>query len=252
MKKAIIVASFGTTHIDAWKSCIKPIEDMVRSQYPEYGVASAFTSSMVRQKLESCGIETSSPEEVLEALAKNGTAEAYILSTHLLPGIEYEKLRAAIKRFPKPRTRLARPLFGEKGDFDPVLCALRQSFPHTGEAGIVLMGHGSEHPCNALYAQMNDHIHEENMGNIFAATVEAEPGLEDAIEHMRAKGVKRVTITPLLLVAGDHAKNDMAGGEDSWLRAFQDAGFEAKAEVKGLGEYPEIRAQYASRLREIL
>ncbi len=252
MKKAIIIASFGTTHLDAWNSAIKPIEDMIRDEFPEYDATSAFTSARVRSMLEKRGVETSSPEEALEAHVRKGAASAYILPTHLLPGIEYEKLQGALTQFPQLRARLARPLLCGKEDFDAILNAMRPAFPHTGEAGLVLMGHGSEHSCNALYAQMNEHIHEQGMSNIFVATVEAKPGLNEAIEYMRAKGVKRITIAPLLLVAGDHAKNDMAGENGSWLRAFQDAGFDAEAVVKGLGEYPEIRALYAKRLREIL
>ncbi len=252
MKQAIIIASFGTTHLDAWESCIRPIEDMVREEFPGRDVVGAFTSSMVRSRLKNRGIETLSPEEALKALEDKGAGPVYILPTHLLPGIEYEKLQAAMALFPKLQKRLARPLLCGNEDFDAVLSGLRPMFPHTGDDGLVLMGHGSEHPCNALYARMNERISEKSMGNIYIATVEARPGLGDAIERMRALGVKRVTLTPLLLVAGDHAKNDMAEDEDSWLNKFKEAGFEAAATVKGLGEYPQIRALYAARLREIL
>ena len=251
MKKAIIVASFGTTHIDAWKSCILPIEDMARKAFPEYEVIPAFTSSMIRSRLDKLGFYTLSPEEALNALEKEGVQEVFILPTHLLPGYEYEKIQVAAEPFPGMRIRLAQPLLGIKNDFDAVLGALLPAFPHTDGAGLVLMGHGSEHQCNALYAEMNGLILEKSLGNIFVATLEAGPCLEEAIEHMRRKGVTRVTLTPLMLVAGDHAKNDMAGDDDSWLRAFQDAGFEASAVVKGLGEYPGIRALYERRLREL-
>ncbi len=250
--RAIIVASFGTTHTDAWERCIRPIEDMARGAYPAYGVLGAYTSSMVRERLKQRGISVFSPEAAIETLSARGISETYILPTHLLCGIEYEKLQAAMTRFPHIRKRLARPLLCGKEDFDAVLNAIEPVLPQSRDEGLVLMGHGSQHPCNALYTQMNDHIREKGMGNIFVATVDAEPGLGEALEHMRALGVKRVTITPLLLVAGDHAKHDMAGGSGSWLCAFRAAGFEAEAVVKGLGEYPGIRNIYAQRLREIL
>ncbi len=252
MKRAIITASFGTTHSDAWKRCIKPVEDAVRAAFPGYTMLPAYTSAIVRGRLKERGIDLLSPEEAIGELSGKGVSEIYILPTHLLPGDEYEKLQSAIALFPQIHTRLARPLLCGDEDFKAVLNALSALHPQTPAEGLVLMGHGSTHPRNALYAQMNGYIRANYAGHIFTATVEAEPGLDDALAYMRERDVKRVTLTPLLLVVGDHAKNDMAGEDGSWLCAFRKAGFEAEAVVKGLGEYPEIIQIYNRRLREIL
>jgi len=251
---AIIIASFGTSHDDARRSCIDALETHVSEHFTSFRVMPAFTSGMVRKILDKRGIRVPSPEEAMVRLAQEGTKRLAVLPTHVMAGYEYEKLRGAVREnaglFEK--TAVASPLLSTPEDIEALMQAVLEEYAVATGEGLVLMGHGTHHESNSVYQEINDYLHHLGRRNVFVGTVEAEPGLPHAIAAMRKQGVRRVTLAPLMFVAGDHAKNDMAGGEGSWLQSFEEAGFEVKTVLKGLGELLAVRRMYLEHLRDAL
>ncbi len=254
LTKAILVASFGTTHEDAYQNSICTLEEQVHATYPEYAVFSACTSSIVRCALLRRGKTVYSPEEALRRIAEEGFSHVCALPTHLTAGFEYEKLEAALcavqGRFES--ATLARPLLDSQEDIYAVLRAVVADAPLGPDEGLLLMGHGTAHPSNAAYARCNACIAQLGLGPVYVGTVEAEPGLNDALRFFQEQGVSSLLLSPFLFVAGDHAKEDLAGESDSWLTAATAAGFLARARLKGLGEYEVIRALYLRHLEDVL
>ena len=155
-----------------------------------------------------------------------------------------------------PRLSLGRPLLSSTADYQEVVQALRSEFADPladPQAALVLMGHGTEHFANACYAALNDHVRAAGVRNLFVGAVEGYPEVDDLLIRIKESGAKRVVLAPLMVVAGDHARNDMAGaGPDSWKSRLESAGYPATCILKGLGSYRTIRQIYLSHLREIL
>lgn len=177
----------------------------------------------------------------------------YIQPTHIINGFEYNKITAAAEKYKDKFTVLetSTPLLDSDEDIGKV-CDLFEN-ELGSENAVAVMGHGTEHSANAIYTRFAEKCKEKGYKNIFAATVEGTLTLEDIIPQIKAAGFKKVIITPFLLVAGDHANNDMAGDEpDSWKSTLASQGFEVVPVVKGLGEYTEVREMYAEHLRRII
>ena len=200
---------------------------------------------MVLSALKKQGVNFDTVGEMLDRLKNDGFDEVIIQTTHIISGIEYEMLLNATEKFKGDfeNIKVGAPLLESKTDMEKVCRIIAEKFPNET---VVLMGHGTEHSANETYTEFRKVCTELGFDNIYTATVEAEPTLDDVISELKLCGKKKVTVMPLMLVAGDHAKNDMAG---EWKEQLEAAGFEVNCVLKGLGEYPEIREIYCEHIK---
>lgn len=253
MKKAILAVSFGTTYENALDSSIGSLEKDICINFPDYRVFRAFTSNIVMKKLSTKGIHINNVSQALDQLFNDGYDEVIIQPTHIISGIEYDKIcdisGQYISKFSTVKT--GTPLFSSENDMKAVCSFFAEKFP--SDKAVLFMGHGTEHSANELYTKFSSICSDMNFSNMFTATVEGNPEISDVIPELKRSGYTEVIITPLMLVAGDHAQNDMNGdGPDSWRNILTEEGFNVIPLVKGLGEYQEIRNIYISHLKDLI
>lgn len=252
--KAILAASYGSSVASALANSIVPLETAFAAAYPDYIVRRAFTGKRIRETLAKAGTPVDSPAEALERLAAEGGEEVILQPSHIISGSEYDLLceEAAAFEGRFKTLKVGAPLLHDRSDLETVCRLMHDEFGRDGSL-TVIMGHGSEHHANKLYSDFADVCRELGYNNMFIATLEGTPVLEDILPALRASGCKSVTLTPLLFVAGGHAAKDMAGDEpDSWKSRLESEGFQVNAVVKGLGEYEAIRALYVSHLADAI
>lgn len=248
---AILVVSFGTSYNDSRKVTIEAIEEAIGKACPDYQVRRAFTSQIIIDKLkERDGLTIDNVEEALDRAHEDGITNLVVQPTHLMDGYEYTDLADALKDYEDKfeKVVLGEPLLSGSEDFEAVIKAVTEktSSYDDGETAICFMGHGTEADSNKVYAQMQDELTAAGYGNYYIGTVEAEPTLDDVLDLLKEKGTyKRVVLEPLMVVAGDHANNDMAGDEeDSWKTILENEGYEVECVLEGLGQIPAIQDIY--------
>lgn len=247
--KGIVVCFFGTTHLDTFKKCIKPIYDEVIRVYGnDTPVLMAYTSRIIVKKLRSLGImNVMTEQEAISKLEKEGVTQPIVFSMHLLPGNEYEKIISLKKKYPK--LKVTKPLFDSFNSIDIFTKTLKLD----SEKTYVLMGHGSDHESDEVYDFLADFFNKNGKSNVYVATVEGKRSLETIMPELMKHKDKTITLKPLMLVAGDHAKNDMAGDDkDSWKEILKAKGFNVKCDISGLGESKEVREMFYSKLKEVM
>ena len=251
-KKGILVVSFGTSYEETRKKTIDRIEEDVRESYRDYQVYRAWTSGMIRRKLQKRdGIFIHDVKGAMEQMKQDGIKEVIIQPTHMINGIENQLMTEDVLSYKDEfeKIEIGAPLLTSQEDSDRVVKAMADIYSPTGEDALVLMGHGSEHYSNSIYAALDYQFKDEGHSNIFIGTVEAYPAIESLIRQVEKRGVKRVILAPFMVVAGDHATNDLAGDEeDSWKKRFEAAGYEVRCVLRGLGEYEEIRDIYMDHI----
>lgn len=256
---AILAVSFGTSYNDNREITIGAIEDAIARAYPEYEVRRAFTSQTIIDKLkERDGLEIDNVEEALDEAAADGIKELIVQPTHLMDGYEYNDLAKALTEYKDKFDRIifADPLLTSDSDFEAVMKAITEKTAayDDGETAICFMGHGTGAASNGVYAKLQEMLTESGYENYYIGTVEAEPALDEVIEALKEKGsYKKVVLEPLMVVAGDHANNDMAGDEeDSWKTVLEGEGYEVECILEGLGQIPAIQEIYVSHIREAM
>lgn len=256
-KKAILVVSFGTSHADTREKTIGAIERDIAEAYPQYAVRRAFTSGMILKVLSRRdGIHVDTVSQALARLVADGIEEVHIQPTHVINGEEFDDMVADVAgyedRFAK--TTIGAPLLTSTEDYRRVAEAVIEQVPDLGERdALVLMGHGTVHHVNAVYPALDYHFKEKGYTNVFVGTVEGYPDIEVVRKAVEAFAPDRVLLLPLMVVAGDHAVNDMAGEEeDSWKSVFTEDGYATSCILKGLGEFPSIRQIYLDHLAEAI
>ena len=245
MKKAILVTSFGTSHRDTREKCLDLIQREVEEKYGSENVERAYTSRIIRRIIEKNeGIHIFDQKEGLKVLKDKGFEEIITMSLHILDGIEYSKLD---DKFGK----ISKPLLVTDEDFQKVVND--EEFNSTeGNDAIVFMGHGSESSADSTYQRLQEEYVKAGKDNIFIATVEGQVTIEDVIQKLKGRGFKKILLKPFMIVAGDHAKNDMASDEeDSWKTILQNEGYEVTPLLKGMGEYEFIRKMFMDKLEEV-
>jgi sirohydrochlorin cobaltochelatase len=253
MKKGIIVTSFGTTYEETRIKCIESIENRIREEFSESLVLRAFTSRMVINKLKNMdNFHVDTPSEALARMKEEGIKDIYIQPLLIIEGVEYEKIiresRDFIKENQEFHVSIGKPLLSSGLDYERVVEALGIS----DNEAIVFMGHGSNHEMDISYEKLEKIIREKGYENTFIATVEGEKTIEDVIIKLKEKDIQKVLLKPFMLVAGDHAKNDMASDEDdSWKSILEKNGINVVTEVKGLGEIEGIQNIFIDHLKEI-
>jgi sirohydrochlorin cobaltochelatase len=264
--KAIIVVSFGTTFADARISCIESVENRITEAFPEYDVYRAFTSKFVIKRLaERDHISVSDLETVLAKLKKEGYKEVIIQTTHLTPGEEYDKkVLATVAKFNSAFEKLAigRPLLTFNGenctsnDFVIALKAMQQQMPilQMKDKTVVFMGHGSPNQHNPAYENMQKQFDAAGINAIVGVVEESDhPNFADVKKLLKERNIKRIILMPMMLVAGDHVNNDMAGADnDSWKSQLLAEGYQVETYLHGLGENAAIQDIYVQHVRDAI
>ncbi len=260
-KDAIVVMSFGTTYKDTRVKTIDATVDAIKAAHPNTKVITAFTSHIIRDRIQQKeGITYPTPEEALAELKKDGYTRVALASLDVIPGMEYNYDVAVYNLYKNnfKKMTLGTPLMywmGQENQTDQVietLKAVQSQFPKLGkEDALLIMAHGTPDPSNAYYSVIQDRIHTLGMKNVFVYTVEGTPNLEQVIPQLKLHGIKHVTLMPFMMVAGDHANNDMAGAEpDSHKSILEKEGFKVDTYIHGLGENPNIRNLFVERANE--
>ena len=266
----LLVVSFGTSYNDSRVNDIKSIEDALQEAYPDWSVRRAFTAQIIINHIQARdGEKIDNMTQALERAVANGVKNLVVQPTHLMHGAEYDEMCAAIDEYRDQfeSVSIAEPLLGEVGSDASVINADKEavakavtaaaaeasgfdSLEAAREAGaaFVLLGHGTAHVAKVSYSQMSTQMQQLGYENVFIGTVEGEPeetACESVIEKVQAAGYTTVILRPLMVVAGDHANNDMAGSDDdSWKPMFEDAGFTVDCQIAGLGGIADIQALY--------
>ena len=245
MKKAILVTSFGTSHRDTREKCLDLIQREVEEKYGSENVERAYTSGIIRRIIEKNeGIHIFDQKEGLKVLKDKGFEEIITMSLHILDGIEYSKLD---DKFGK----ISKPLLADDEDFKKIV-ENKEFNDLEGDDAIVFMGHGTESEADYAYQKLQEEYLKAGKDNIFIATVEGKVTIKDVIEKMKGKGFRNILLKPLMIVAGDHAKNDMSSDdEDSWKTILKNEGYEVTTVLKGMGEYKFIREMFMDKLKDI-
>ena len=245
MKKAILVTSFGTSHKDTREKCLDSIQREVEEKYGNENVERAYTSGIIRRIIEKNeGIHIFDQKEGLKVLKDKGFEEIITMSLHILDGIEYSKLD---DKFGK----ISKPLLADDEDFKKIV-ENKEFNDLEGNDAIVFMGHGTESEADYAYQKLQEEYLKAGKNNIFIATVEGKVTIKDVIEKMKGKGFKKILLKPFMIVAGDHAKNDMSSDdEDSWKTILKNEGYEVTSVLKGMGEYEFIREMFMDKLEAV-
>lgn len=250
--QAIMVVSFGTSYNDSRDITIGAVENAIAEAFPEYDVRRAFTSQIIIDKLEERdGLEIDNVTEALDRAIEDGVKTLIVQPTHLMDGYEYNDVFDEVAEYADQfeKVVIADPLLTSDEDFKQVVSAITKATEEydDGETAICFMGHGTEADSNEVYAKLQDVLTEEGYDNYFIGTVEATPSLDDVLAAVGEGNYKKAVLEPLMVVAGDHANNDMAGDEeDSWKTAFENAGYEVECLIKGLGEMESIQQIYVA------
>lgn len=255
-EKALLVVSFGTSYHDTCEKNIVACERDLAASCPDRTLFRAFTSGMIIRKLKQRdGIEIDTPLQALQKLADQGYQDVAIQSLHIINGDEYEKIVREVQTL-RPlfaRLTLGVPLLSSHDDYAQLMLALKQQMPvPAANEKVVFMGHGASHHAFAAYACL-DHMMMAQGFPARVGAVESYPEVDILIESLSKEGVKAVHLMPLMLVAGDHAINDMASDDDdSWKTLFTAAGITATPWLSGLGENPAVRAMFVAHLQQAL
>ncbi|MBS6955441.1 MAG: sirohydrochlorin cobaltochelatase [Enterocloster asparagiformis] len=251
----LMVVSFGTSYNDSRRMTIGAIEDAVEKAFPDFSVRRGFTSQIIIDHVKSRDkIAIDNVGEALERAEKNGVKNLVIQPTHLMNGLEYTDLVNEVAEYSDAFVKVAvgEPLLTSEDDFNTVIKAITNATAQydDGETAICFMGHGTEAESNKVYAKMQEMLTAAGYEHYYVGTVEATPSLDDVLALVQAGNYKKVVLEPLMIVAGDHANNDMAGDEeDSWKTAFEAAGYEVTCLVRGLGEMEEIQQLFVEHAR---
>lgn len=242
MTKGIVVVAFGTSHKDTYEKTILPIYEHIKENS---GLITelAFTSRIIKKILAKRDVEILNEVEAVEKLREK-CDEIYLIPLHILRGFEYEKLEKI------ENVKIGKPLLETESDIK--YFAENIKFAEKDEP-VILMGHGTEHQVDWVYEALEKAYHNIGYDKLFVGTVEGERTIEDIIPTLKEKGIKKVILRPMMLVAGDHAKNDMAGDEDdSWKSILEREGIEVDARLIGLGEEFAVRDMYYNNLKELM
>ena len=248
MKKAILVVSFGTSYHETRKKTIKACENKIKESFKDYDFYRAFTSGMIINKLKKRdNMFIDNPSEALEKLYNAGYQEVVVQSLHIICGDEYNKLKDMVAQYEDKfdKISIGRPLLTYIDDYRETVEAVKKDLDKMDiDEAVVFMGHGTEHESHSSYPAI-EYMFRDYGINAFVGTVEGYPELEQVIKKLKNRNIKTVDLLPFMLVAGDHAINDMASDEeDSWKTILEKEGFNVKVHVKGLGENPYIQEKF--------
>lgn len=253
---AMLVVSFGTSFRDTLEKNIAALERRLMIEFPEYDHFRAFTSGMIRKKIkERDNITVDSTEEALHRLLEAGYEDLIVVSTHVIPGEEYEDVLDAVCKFADKfkSISVSEPLLSAAEDYEKVIKGISLRFPELKiNESIVLMGHGSAHSADGCYERIQA-LFDKKMLPYYMATVEGSITLESIMQRLKESGTDTIFLYPFMLVAGDHAINDMAGNEeDSFKSILEKQGFRVLIVMEGLGENNAITDIYLQHAKDAI
>ena len=273
----LLVVSFGTSFNASRAADIKGIEDALQAAYPDWSVRRAFTAQIIINHVQARdGEKIDNMQQAMDRAVANGVKNLIVQPTHLMHGAEYDEMMEMIEEYRDKfeTVAVAEPLLGEVGSDATIINSDKEAVAKAvtdaavkdagygsldaaaaDKVAFVFMGHGTSHTAKVSYSQMQTTMQTLGYDNVFIGTVEGEPeetACENVIEAVKAAGYTKVILRPLMVVAGDHANNDMAGAdEDSWLSQFQAANaFDSvECQIAGLGEIPSIQELYIAHTK---
>ena len=253
----ILVVSFGTSYNNNRSLTIGAIEDDIRDSFSDYDVRRAFTSQMViniLKKRDDLAIDN--VKEALERALDDGIKNVIIQPTHIMDRTEYHfKILDVVEDFKDKfeNIAIANPLLISDEDFEDLIASITSKGDYDDETALVFMGHGSPAESNMVYTKLQSMLKEKGFDNYYIGTVEAKPDYDDVLAMVKEGDYKKVVLKPLMVVAGDHAQNDMAGDEeDSWKSMFAAEGYEVECVVEGLAQSKEIRDVYIKHIQKVI
>ena len=257
-EKELLVVSFGTSYNDSRRMTIGGIESRLEKDFPEWSVRRGFTSQIIIDHvLKRDNEKIDNVTEALDRAIDNGVKTLLVQPTHLMHGFEYTDLVDELAEYADAfdEVIVGEPLLNSDEDFSAVADIITEATREydDGKTAICFMGHGTEADSNSVYAQMQEVLLEKGFDHYYVGTVEAEPSVEDVLDAVKEGGYERVVLRPLMIVAGDHANNDMAGDEeDSWKSVFESAGYEVVCVVEGLGQLEGVQALFSQHVQDAL
>lgn len=265
-KQGILIASFGTSMPEA-KKAIDNLVNATKAAFPETEVRIAYTSNIIRRKLaREQNVVIPTPAEALAQMNDEGFTHVCVMPMHIIPGEEYDDIASLVNslalvkgKYGFKELKLGQPYLASVKDCDVMAQILVKRFEkelaQKGTA-IVLMGHGTpEHIANAMYSQLQLSLDAAAPGRFFLGTVEAAPTIDNVIAGLKAEKPKALVLSPFMIVAGDHANNDLASAEDeeSWLNLLKAAGFKnISTKLTGLGEDPNMAELFVSKIKDMM
>lgn len=257
MKEGILIVSFGTTYLESREKNIEGVVRAVKGAYHEAAVYQAYTSGIIRKKLkERDGIIIPDTEGALKQMRDDGVSRLLVLPTHIIDGIENNRMKEMLWKYKGEfeEIRLAGPLLYKKEDYEEVAKVLFAELgDKVNDGSAVFMGHGTSHEADSCYADMEAALRSFFGQHVYIATVEGSVIIDDITAGMKRSPARNrhVLVSPFMLVAGDHAVNDMAGnGDGSFSSVLKREGYDPECLIRGLGEYEGIRSIYLRHLRE--
>ena len=257
-EKELLVVSFGTSFNDSRRLTVGGIERALQKAFPDWSVRRAFTSQIIIDHVKNRDGEViDNVTEALDRAVENGVKTLVVQPTHLMHGYEYTDLVNELAEYADAfeSITVGEPLVNSEEDFAltaAVLADVTADYDD-GKTAIVYMGHGTEAASNEIYAKMQQLMTDAGYENYFIGTVEAEPTLEDVLALVQAGSYERVVLRPMMIVAGDHANNDMAGDEeDSWKSVFEAAGYDVECILQGLGQSRVIQQMFVQHTADAI
>ena len=258
VKPVLLAVSFGTSFNNSRDITIGAVEKALQDANPDYEVRRAFTSQIIIDKLKDRdNIEIDNVKEAMDRLVTDGVKDVVIQPTHVMPGFEYNDVLDEVNTYADKfnSLKIGSALLTTDEDFDTLAGVLNDITAdyQADDTAVIFMGHGTEHEANGTYAKLQEKIDDKGIKNMFIGTVEAEPSLDDVIKMAKDAKVKKVVLRPLMIVAGDHANNDMAGDEkDSWKSTFEKEGFEVECVIEGLGQVEGVQQMIVKHAQEAM
>lgn len=256
-KKAILIVSFGTSFIESRKVSIDATELAIEKAFPEYDAFTAFTSQIIIDVYKNRDqVAYDNVDQAIEKIYKEKYGEVLVVPTHVINGDEYDQIIEALSPFEDKfeRFNVSKPLLSSITDYNRVAEALIKELPKVDDqTAIVLMGHGTHHDANSAYPALDYVMKHRGYKHIYVGTVEGFPEFDDVAADIKKEGYTNILLFPFMIVAGDHAHNDMAGDEeDSWKVMFKSQGYDVDYILKGMGELPAIQELFIEHAHEAL
>lgn len=249
-KGAIVAAHFGTTHEDTKEKTIDVINEKLKKEFDKLDFFQVYTSRIINRVLLKRGIENLNTTQVLEKLVEQGYQHVIIQPTYIINGTEMEALKREVEKFSDKfeDIRVGTPLLTGVEDYFNLVEVMKKEIGTLKEdEGVVMIGHGTGHPALSAYPMLA-YIMRDLECPIYIGTVEGYPGVDNVVRELKKDNKRKVTLMPLMFVAGDHAKNDIA---EDWKEALEENGFEVEVNLKGLGEIESVQNIFIEKAKEL-
>jgi len=245
-KKGLLVVSFGTSYSETREKTIGAIERNLAKEFDDYKLYRAFTSKIIKRNLEKEGLCIFDVKEAMEQMLEDGVQEVLVQSTHIINGVEFDMMCDDLAPFRGKfnSIKVGKPLLTGYEDYKELAQIIHDVFPVEKDEALVLMGHGSDHHANSAYPAFEYVLKALAYNHILVGTVEGYPELKEVKRQLERDHIKKICLAPMMIVAGDHANNDMIGTDDSWKAEFEEEGYEVRYYLQGLGEFEGVQKMF--------